>query len=111
MERPQTVAAFYSLVGLAAAGAAIGDYMHHRHDPAATSDAVRMSAVYLVSFIGGAIATGSIVAFGKIEVQFSVRFNVQTLHTAWNQRHQSKIIRTEAVPASQVRFVPALFLP
>ena len=34
----------------------------------ATADAVRMSAVYLASFIGGATATGSIVAFGKLQV-------------------------------------------
>lgn len=67
-ELPQTVAAFHSLVGLAAAGTAIGDYMHHMHDPAAVADAVRMSAVYLASFIGGATATGSIIAFGKLQV-------------------------------------------
>lgn len=69
-ELPQTVAAFHSLVGLAAAGTAIGDYMLHMHDPVATADAVRMSAVYLASFIGGATATGSIVAFGKLQVFF-----------------------------------------
>ena len=67
-ELPQTVAAFHSLVGLAAAGTAVGDYMLHMNDPAATADAVRMSAVYLASFIGGATATGSIVAFGKLQV-------------------------------------------
>eukprot|EP00904_Undaria_pinnatifida_P001419 jgi/Undpi1/11278/HiC_scaffold_30.g13576.m1 len=66
-ELPQTVAAFHSLVGVAAAGTAIGDYMLHMNDPAATADAVRMSAVYLASFIGGATATGSIVAFGKLQ--------------------------------------------
>lgn len=67
-ELPQTVAAFHSLVGLAACGTALGDYAHHMHDPAATADAVRMSAVYLASFIGGATATGSVVAFGKLQV-------------------------------------------
>ncbi|CAN0551003.1 unnamed protein product, partial [Ectocarpus sp. 8 AP-2014] len=66
-ELPQTVAAFHSLVGLAACGTAVGDYAHHMHDPAATADAVRMSAVYLASFIGGATATGSVVAFGKLQ--------------------------------------------
>ncbi|CAM9474252.1 unnamed protein product [Pylaiella littoralis] len=66
-ELPQTVAAFHSLVGLAACGTAVGEYMHHMHDPAATADAVRMSAVYLASFIGGATATGSVVAFGKLQ--------------------------------------------
>ncbi|CAM9203235.1 unnamed protein product [Ectocarpus sp. 6 AP-2014] len=66
-ELPQTVAAFHSLVGLAACGTAVGDYTHHMHDPAATADAVRMSAVYLASFIGGATATGSVVAFGKLQ--------------------------------------------
>lgn len=64
------MAAFHSLVGLAACGTAFGDYVHHMHDPAAVSDAVRMSAVYLASFIGGATATGSIVAFGKLQVTY-----------------------------------------
>lgn len=67
-ELPQTVAAFHSLVGLAACGTAFGDYVQHMHDAAAMSDGVRMTSVYLASFIGGATATGSIVAFGKLQV-------------------------------------------
>lgn len=73
-ELPQTVAAFHSLVGLAATGTAIGDYMHHMHDPAAVADAVRMSSVYLASFIGGATATGSVVAFGKLQVVYCFQY-------------------------------------
>ncbi|CAM9367023.1 unnamed protein product [Discosporangium mesarthrocarpum] len=65
-ELPQTVAAFHSLVGLAAVGTAVGDYMHHMHDPA-VMDSVRLTAIYLASFIGGATATGSVVAFGKLQ--------------------------------------------
>lgn len=68
-ELPQTVAAFHSLVGLAACGTAVGDYVHHMHDANAVADSVRMSAVYLASFIGGATATGSVVAFGKLQVR------------------------------------------
>lgn len=72
------MAAFHSLVGLAACGTALGDYIHHMHDPAAVNDAVRMTSVYLASFIGGATATGSIVAFGKLQV---IRCTYET--TGW----------------------------
>jgi NAD(P) transhydrogenase len=65
-ELPQTVAAFHSLVGLAAVTTAIGDYMLHSHDPA-IMDSVRLSAIYLATFIGGITATGSITAFGKLQ--------------------------------------------
>lgn len=65
-ELPQTVAAFHSLVGLAAAGTAAADYLHHMHDPAAL-DAIRLGSIYLATWIGGITATGSVVAFGKLQ--------------------------------------------
>eukprot|EP00612_Vaucheria_litorea_P002446 CAMPEP_0171456254 /NCGR_PEP_ID=MMETSP0945-20130129/2812_1 /TAXON_ID=109269 /ORGANISM="Vaucheria litorea, Strain CCMP2940" /LENGTH=981 /DNA_ID=CAMNT_0011981637 /DNA_START=433 /DNA_END=3378 /DNA_ORIENTATION=+ len=66
-ELPQTVAAFHSLVGLAAVGGAVGDYLHCLHDPSIVIDGVRLSSIYLATFIGGATATGSLVAFGKLQ--------------------------------------------
>jgi len=66
-ELPQTVAAFHSLVGLAAVGTAIGDYAAYLADPTHHAmDAVRATAIYLATFIGGVTATGSVVAFGKL---------------------------------------------
>mmetsp|Transcript_14687 Transcript_14687/g.19338 ORF Transcript_14687/g.19338 Transcript_14687/m.19338 type:complete len:1075 (+) Transcript_14687:107-3331(+) len=65
-ELPQTVAAFHSLVGLAAASTAAADYLHHMHDPAAM-DAIRLTSIYLATWIGGITATGSVTAFGKLQ--------------------------------------------
>jgi NAD(P) transhydrogenase len=62
---PQAVAAFHSLVGFAAVGTAVGDYMHHGLHPEEL-DAVRLGAVSLATAIGGVTATGSIIAFGKL---------------------------------------------
>ncbi|KAG5187293.1 nicotinamide nucleotide transhydrogenase [Tribonema minus] len=66
-ELPQTVAAFHSLVGMAAMGGAVGDYLHCLHDPSIVLDGVRLVSIYLATFIGGATATGSLVAFGKLQ--------------------------------------------
>lgn len=66
-ELPQTVAAFHSLVGLAAVGTAVGDYAAYLADPTHHAmDGVRAAAIYLATFIGGVTATGSVVAFGKL---------------------------------------------
>ena len=65
-ELPQTVAAFHSLVGLAAAGTAVGDFLVHCHD-ASTMDAVRLISIGLATFIGGVTATGSLTAFAKLQ--------------------------------------------
>ena len=77
---PQTVAAFHSLVGIAASATAIGDYMHH--DPS-TLDNVHLTSVYLASVIGSVTTTGSLVAFGKLDgrlasapLQLSQRDNI-----------------------------------
>jgi len=62
---PQTVAAFHSLVGLAAAAAAVGDYMNCP-DPTKL-DGVHLASIYLATIIGSVTFTGSLVAFGKLD--------------------------------------------
>lgn len=66
-ELPQTVAAFHSLVGLAAMAGAAGEYFAN----AGSLDAGTLSAIYLATFIGGVTATGSMVAFGKLSALLS----------------------------------------
>jgi H+-translocating NAD(P) transhydrogenase len=61
-ELPQTVAAFHSLVGLAAMAGAAGELLGGHGDLAPGT----LSAVYLATFIGGVTFAGSIVAFGKL---------------------------------------------
>lgn len=62
---PQTVAAFHSLVGLAASGAAVGDYWN---TPDVTAlDGVHLASIYLAAVIGSITTTGSLVAFGKLD--------------------------------------------
>jgi len=61
---PQTVAAFHSLVGVSASAAAVGDYMNSN---IATLDGVHLSSVYLATVIGSITATGSLIAFGKLD--------------------------------------------
>jgi len=66
-ELPQLVAAFHSLVGVAAVATAVGDYASFLSDPTHHAmDGVRAGAIYLATFIGGVTATGSVVAFGKL---------------------------------------------
>jgi NAD(P) transhydrogenase len=60
-ELPQTVAAFHSLVGLAAMAGAGGEFLAGGDFSAGT-----LAAIYLATFIGGITFTGSIVAFGKL---------------------------------------------
>jgi len=61
-ELPQTVAAFHSLVGIAAMAGAVGEYLGNSGDLALGT----LSSIYLATFIGGVTFTGSIVAFGKL---------------------------------------------
>jgi NAD(P) transhydrogenase len=62
---PQTVAAFHSLVGLAASTAAVGDFLNV---PDTTKlDGVHLASIYLASVIGSVTFTGSLVAFGKLD--------------------------------------------
>ena len=60
-ELPQTVAAFHSLVGLAAMAGAAGEFLGNPGLETGT-----LSAIYLATLIGGITFTGSIVAFGKL---------------------------------------------
>jgi NAD(P) transhydrogenase len=62
---PQTVAAFHSLVGLAATSAAIGDFCNVP-DPTKL-DGVHLASIYLATVIGSVTFTGSLVAFGKLD--------------------------------------------
>ena len=68
---PQTVAAFHSLVGFAAAFTAIADYMGHAATHPELIDGVRLGAICLATVIGGTTATGSIIAFGKLNGNLS----------------------------------------
>ena len=61
-ELPQTVAAFHSLVGIAAMAGAAGEWLGNVGE----LDGGTMSAIYLATFIGGITFTGSIVAFSKL---------------------------------------------
>jgi H+-translocating NAD(P) transhydrogenase len=66
---PQTVAAFHSLVGLAASAAAVGDYLN---TPDVTQlDSVHLASIYLATVIGSVTFTGSLVAFGKLDGRLS----------------------------------------
>jgi len=66
-ELPQTVAAFHSLVGLAAMAGACGEYLGHTSDLAVGT----LSSIYLATFIGGVTFAGSLVAFGKLSGMMS----------------------------------------
>ena len=61
-ELPQTVAAFHSLVGVAAAVTAVGEFLAKYPN----MDGGALLSTVLATFIGGVTATGSIVAFLKL---------------------------------------------
>jgi len=64
---PQLVAAFHSLVGMAACLTCFATYLDHyptfATDPAAT---MIKSALFLGTYIGGVTFTGSLIAYGKL---------------------------------------------
>jgi len=60
-ELPQTVAAFHSLVGLAAMAGAAGEFLGN-----SDLDGGTLSTIYLATLIGGVTFSGSLVAFGKL---------------------------------------------
>lgn len=66
-ELPQTVAAFHSLVGIAAMAGAAGEYLGN----AGSLDTGTLTAIYLAVFIGGITFTGSIIAFSKLSGMMS----------------------------------------
>ena len=59
------MAAFHSLVGLAAVATAFGEAIHRIG--AAHMTPVASAAIYAATFLGGLTVTGSIVAFGKLQ--------------------------------------------
>ncbi|XP_017481873.1 PREDICTED: NAD(P) transhydrogenase, mitochondrial-like [Rhagoletis zephyria] len=65
---PQLVAAFHSLVGLAAVSTCFATYLHDfatfATDPAATTI---KTALFLGTFIGGITFSGSLIAYGKLQ--------------------------------------------
>lgn len=61
-ELPQTVAGFHSLVGVAATVTAIGEYISHGSEMGTGG----LLATYLATFVGSITATGSVVAFLKL---------------------------------------------
>lgn len=65
---PQLVAAFHSLVGLAAVLTCVAEYMieypHFATDPAANLTKV---VAYLGTYIGGVTFSGSLIAYGKLQ--------------------------------------------
>jgi len=60
-ELPQTVAAFHSLVGLAAMAGAAGEFLGNSN-----LDGGILGTIYLATLIGGVTFSGSLVAFGKL---------------------------------------------
>merc|ERR1711865_279456 len=65
MKLPQTVAAFHSLVGLAAMATSIAAYLDTDEDKRAGASVENISALF-GNFIGGVTFTGSLIAFGKL---------------------------------------------
>eukprot|EP01035_Chromulina_nebulosa_P017810 gene17810-23420_t len=62
-ELPQAVAAFHSLVGLAATATAVGDFMVHDITHATAFHSI---STYLGAWMGSITATGSVIAYGKL---------------------------------------------
>jgi NAD(P) transhydrogenase len=60
---PQAVAAFHSLVGLAATATAVGDYMVHDFSH---MDGFHAGAIYIGGWMGSITATGSVIAYAKL---------------------------------------------
>ena len=58
------MAAFHSLVGMAALSTAVGDFV--AHDPAHTTSAFHDISLYLGAWMGSITATGSVIAWGKL---------------------------------------------
>ncbi len=76
-ELPQTVAAFHSLVGIAAMAGAAGEYFAH----SGALEVGTLLPIYLATFIGGVTATGSMVAFGKLAGLLKVSYHYRHTFT------------------------------
>jgi len=68
-ELPQAVAAFHSLVGLAAMFTAVGDFMSH--DPTIIPTGFHNFSLYMGAWMGSITATGSLIAYGKLSGSLS----------------------------------------
>lgn len=65
---PQLVAAFHSLVGLAAVLTCIAEYMiEYPHLDTHPAAGVLKTVAYLGTYIGGVTFSGSLVAYGKLQ--------------------------------------------
>merc|ERR1719271_1867567 len=60
------IAGLLGVGGVAAAATAVGEYVHLTENGPAAIDAVTNTSLYLATWIGGITATGSVVAFGKL---------------------------------------------
>lgn len=67
-ELPEAVAAFHSLVGLAALSTAVGDFMVH---DLSHSSVFHDTSTYLGAWMGSITATGSVIAWGKLSENMS----------------------------------------
>ena len=63
---PQAVAGFHSLVGIAAASTAIGDFLVHGGEHFAEVDGFTRGSLYMGAWMGSITCTGSLIAFGKL---------------------------------------------
>lgn len=69
---PQLVAAFHSLVGLAAVLTCVAEFMiEHPHLDAHPAASMLKIVAYLGTYIGGVTFSGSLVAYGKLQGGFS----------------------------------------
>merc|ERR1712038_505905 len=65
---PQLVAAFHSLVGMAAVLTCVATYIDHFPSFATAADATLIkTSIFLGTYIGGVTFTGSLVAYGKLQ--------------------------------------------
>lgn len=80
---PQLVAAFHSLVGLAAVLTCVAEFMiEYPHLDTHPAAGVLKTVAYLGTYIGGVTFSGSLVAYGKLqgdEIGFDNIFSIQSV--------------------------------
>lgn len=81
---PQLVAAFHSLVGLAAVLTCVAEYMiEYPHLDAHPAANVVKTVAYLGTYIGGVTFSGSLVAYGKLQGKLrTLLINCSTMDTS-----------------------------
>lgn len=95
-ELPEAVAAFHSLVGLAALSTAVGDYMVH---DLSHSSVFHDTSTYLGAWMGSITATGSVIAWGKLSE------NMNSNALALSQRDNINMALGGVSAASMLAFV------